>query len=66
MTKLDKLEKQIDDLLALCEKLGMENRDLRAQVSQLSKERSHLVEQKEKARSHVESMITRLRSMENA
>ena len=64
--KLDKLEKQINDLLALCEKLSTENRDLREQVKQLSLERSTLIEQKETARTHVESMITRLRSMENA
>ena len=37
-----------------------------AQIQQLSAERSSLVEQKEKVRVQVESMITRLRSMEKA
>ena len=64
--KLDKLELQVNDLLQLCQKLSDENRDLRAQITQLNRERSTLVEQKETVRTQVESMITRLRSMENA
>ena len=64
--KLDMLEKQVNDLLELCEKISSENRDLRAQINQLSRDRSSLMEQKETARHQVEAMITRLRSMENA
>lgn len=65
-TKLNKLEQQVDDLLKFCEKLSDENKDLRAQIAQLTRDRSSLVEQKESARTQVESMITRLRLMENA
>ncbi len=64
--RLDKLEQQVTELLELCEKISSENRDLRAQIKQLSRDRSTLVEQKETVRTQVESMITRLRSMENA
>lgn len=65
-TKINKLELQVNELLELCERLSNENRDLRNQINQINRERAQLVEQKETVRSHVESMITRLRSMENA
>ena len=66
ITRINKLEEQVGELLALCEQLGNGNRDLRAQLQQLTSERSTLVEQKEKVRVQVESMISRLRSMEKA
>ena len=62
---IDKLEQQVDDLLGLCSKLTSENKNLRGQVKELSTERSALIEQKEKARHHVEAMISRLKSLEN-
>jgi len=66
ITRISKLEEQVTELLALCQRLGDDNIDLRAQLQQLTSERSSLVEQKEKVRVQVESMITRLRSMEKA
>jgi cell division protein ZapB len=65
-SKIDRLEKQINELLDLCKRLGNENGDLRSQLQNLSGERAHLLEQKEQVRSQVEAMITRLRSMETA
>ena len=65
-SKIDRLEKQISDLLDVCKRLGKENGDLRSQLQNLSGERAHLLEQKEQVRSQVEAMITRLRSMETA
>ena len=64
--RINKLEEQVGELLTLCERLGNDNKELRAQLKQLTSERSTLVEQKEKVRVQVESMITRLRSMEKA
>ena len=64
--RISKLEEQVNELLELCQKLGNDNTDLRAQLQQLSSERSNLMETKEKVRVQVESMITRLRSMEKA
>lgn len=64
--RITKLEEQVGELLELCQRLGKDNGELRAQIQQLASERSNLVEQKEKVRVQVESMITRLRSMENA
>ena len=64
--KINHLEEQVSELLDLCKSLGKENSDLRAQLQHLSGERATLLEQKEQARSQVEAMITRLRSMESA
>jgi len=66
ITRISKLEEQVEELLRLCQRLGDDNKDLRAQLQQLVSERSNLIEQKEKVRVQVESMITRLRSMEKA
>jgi uncharacterized protein (TIGR02449 family) len=66
ITRINKLEEQVSELLDLCQQLGEGNKDLRAQLQQLTSERSTLVGQKEKVRNQVESMITRLRSMEKA
>ena len=66
ITRINKLEEQVGELLTVCEQLSDGNKDLRAQLQQLTSERSTLVEQKEKVRVQVESMITRLRSMEKA
>ncbi len=66
ITRISKLEEQVGELLELCQKLGNDNKDLRAQLQTLTSERSNLIESKEKVRVQVESMITRLRSMEKA
>ncbi len=64
--RISKLEEQVSELLELCHRLGNDNQDLRAQLQTLTSERSNLIESKEKVRVQVESMITRLRSMEKA
>ena len=64
--RINKLEQQVTELLELCQRLGNDNKELRTQLQQLTSERSNLIEQKEKVRVQVESMITRLRSMEKA
>lgn len=66
ITRINKLEEQVAELLTLCERMGNDNKELRSQLQQLNSERSTLVEQKEKVRVQVESMISRLRSMEKA
>ncbi len=66
ITRINKLEEQVGELLELCQRLGDDNKDLRSQLQHLTSERSTLMETKEKVRSQVESMITRLRSMEKA
>ena len=66
ITRINKLEEQVGELLDLCQRLGNDNQDLRTQLQTLTSERSNLIESKEKVRVQVESMITRLRSMEKA
>lgn len=63
--KITRLESQTDELLGLCQRLSEENSHLRKQLNNMTSERAGLVELKEQARTHVEGMITRLRSMEN-
>jgi len=65
-SKIKRLEEQVGELLDLAKKLGQENADLRAQLQHLSGERAKLLEQKEQARTQVEAMINRLKSMETA
>ena len=64
--RINKLEEQVTELLNLCQQLGTDNQELRTQLHTLTSERSNLIESKEKVRVQVESMITRLRSMEKA
>jgi len=64
--KINRLESQVEELLELCQKLGDENSELRDQLHHLNSDRAKLLDQKEQARSHVEAMITRLKSMEAA
>ena len=66
LTRIKKLEDQVAELLQICDRLGNDNNELRDQLQQLKSERSSLLEQKEQVRVQVESMITRLRSMEKA
>ena len=65
-SKINHLEEQVNELLELAKRLGDENNSLRSQIKQLSGQRSTLLELKETARSNVEAMISRLRSMESA
>ena len=61
---ISKLERQIDELLALCDKLKDENNLLRNRQDLLVEERARLIEKTELARSRVESMLVRLKAME--
>jgi cell division protein ZapB len=61
---LDTLERQVEELIRTCQRLREENASLRARQENLVTERAELIEKTELARSRVESMITRLKSME--
>ncbi len=61
---LQKLENQIDALIDTVGQLKKENTSLRHQQDNLMSERSQLIEKTELARTRVEAMITRLRSLE--
>jgi cell division protein ZapB len=65
LTELREIGGQLDRLLELCHRLSEENRSLRVSQEQLSTERANLLAKNEQARSRVEAMIARLRSLEN-
>ena len=58
------LEQRIDELIETVGLLKNENTSLRQQKDTLVTERSQLIEKTEMARSRVEAMISRLRSLE--
>jgi cell division protein ZapB len=65
MEEMDVLERRVNELIALTEQLARENKALRTQQDNWSVERAKLIEKNELAKSRVESMIGRLRSLEN-
>ena len=62
--EISKLEQRIDELIALTEQLSNENTLMRERQDILVEERARLIEKAELARSRVESMLVRLKSME--
>ncbi len=58
------LETDIDELIKLCGVLTKENRALRAQQQNWTTQRAKLIEKNELAKSRVESMIVRLKALE--
>lgn len=58
------LEDRVERLIELCVRLDQENRSLRDQRRTLVEERARLIEKNDTARSKVEQMIVRLRSLE--
>lgn len=63
--ELAALSRQLDRLLDTVRRLTEENRSLRHSQDQLSGERAGLMARNEQARSRVEAMIQRLKSLEN-
>lgn len=62
--QLKSLAVKINDLIQLCDQLDTENRALKAEAADWMEERDQLVDKNEIARNKVESMITRLRALE--
>jgi len=65
LQQLHDLQERVERLIALCRRLGEENRSLRTSQEQLMLERAQLLAKNEQARSRVEAMIQRLKSMEH-
>ncbi len=63
---LENLEDKLDELIALCAALDKENKALRRRENEWLKERRNLMMKNETARSKVEAMISRLKSMEHS
>lgn len=61
---LQALEVRVEELIRACSYLKDENKSLRMRQENLVAERAALIEKTELARTRVEAMITRLKSME--
>lgn len=61
---LQALEGKIDELIGLCAELNRENQQLKAENASWQQEKQDLIDKNDLARSKVEAMIDRLRSME--
>ncbi len=61
---LKSVERKIDELIKLCEELNRENQTLKASAEAWQQEREVLLEKTNVARTKVESMIQRLRALE--
>ena len=62
--RLRQLEARIDELILACERLKQENWALRSHQQALAAQRASLIDKHETARSRVEAIIHRLKSME--
>jgi cell division protein ZapB len=63
-TEWSALEQKVSEIIELCAVLSRENKALRAQQQNWTTERAKLIEKNELAKSRVESMITRLKALE--
>lgn len=63
MDKLQALESTVDSLIARCQQLADDNRELRRLEAEWRRERQHLVKNNETARTRVEAMINRLKGL---
>jgi cell division protein ZapB len=64
--QLKLLERKVGDLIQLCEQLDRENRLLKNAANGWQHEREQLIQKTEVARSKVEAMIVRLKTLEQS
>ena len=62
--QLKVLEQKIDELISLCNDLNRENQVLKADSANWQRDRQSLVNKNEVARTKIEAMISRLKTME--
>jgi len=62
--ELKRLERRLEELVAVCRQLKEENRSLRQRQDTLMVERASLMQKNEQVRTRVEAMIGRLKTME--
>ena len=61
---IETLEKRIDELIALCDDLERRHNAMEADREKWREERTRLLEKNEMAKSKIEAMIMRLKSLE--
>ena len=62
--ELSNLEKRIDDLIAFCDQLERKQESIATEQEKWLQERSRLLEKNELAKTKIEAMIMRLKSLE--
>jgi cell division protein ZapB len=63
--ELRRLERRVEELVAVVHQLREENRALRQRQDLITTERANLLQKNEQVRARVEAMIGRLRTMES-
>jgi cell division protein ZapB len=64
--ELQRLEKRLDELVAICRQLQQENQSLKERQDKLTENRATLLQKNEQVRGRVEAMVSRLKAMEQA
>ena len=63
---VDQLERRVDDLIAMCRRLQKENAALQADHGELKRAHDALRDRAQRARTRVESVISRLKALERS
>ena len=58
------LEAKVDELIGLCETLAAQNKELREERRSLRAERARLMERNDQAKNKIETMISRLKTLD--
>ena len=64
--KFDSLKEKVDDLIKVCSEMKLKNRILKASENNWQVERKQLLEKNKEAKSKLESILIRLKAMNNS
>ncbi|AGA89991.1 TIGR02449 family protein [Thioflavicoccus mobilis 8321] len=63
---IERLEKQVNEIIECCRRLQEDNETLRARQESLTVERAELIQKTDLARSRIEATLARLKTMEES
>ena len=64
--KFDSLKEKVDDLIKVCSEMKLKNQILKASENNWQAERRQLLEKNKEAKSKLESILVRLKAMNNS
>ena len=64
--KFDSLKEKVDDLIKVCSEMKLKNQILKASENNWQGERKQLLEKNKEAKSKLESILIRLKAMNNS
>ena len=64
--KFDSLKEKVDDLIKVCSEMKLQNQILKASENNWQAERRQLLEKNKEAKSKLESILIRLKAMNNS